>query len=249
MMCNSPSQFLNRDVDIEEMSKYIKKCKNNKAPGLDALMYEVLKNNSSIKALTTLMNKCLDAGIIPSVWAKGIISPIPKSTSSDPRVPLNYRGISLLPVIAKIYSGVMAGRVRDLLEKNHRLANKQNGFRPDRSCLDHVFTFDNPLRIRKSKGLETFCAFVDFQKAFDYVDHDFLLYKLYNKGIDGRIYNAIKAIYSSPSSCVLVNDRLTDWFEVNSGVGQGDSLSPSCLQSSLMILHRRSRNQIGRASV
>ena len=120
----------------------------------------------------------------------------------------------------------MAGRVGDLLEKNHRLANEQNGFRPDRSCLDHVFMLNNVLRIRKSKGLETFCAFVDFQKAFDYVDNDFLLYNLHNKGINGNIYRAVKAICSFLSSCVLVNDRLTHWLMVNSGVRLGDSLSP-----------------------
>ena len=74
-----------------------------------------------------------------------------------------------------------------------------------------------------------FCTLVDFQKAFDYVNHDILLYKLFNKGIDWKIYNAVKAMYSSPSSCVLINDRLTDGFEVNSGTWQGDFLSPILL--------------------
>ncbi len=107
-----------------------------------------------------------------------------------------------------------------------RYRNELNGFRPDRSCMDHVFTVDNTLCIRKCLGLETFCALVDVEKAFDYVDHDYLVHKLYNKGMDGRIYNAVNAIYCWPSSCVLVNDRLTDWLEVKSGVTEGDSLSP-----------------------
>ena len=69
--------------------------------------------------------------------------------------------------------------------------------------------------------------FIDFQKAFDLVDRDFLMYKLAEIGITGNIYRSVKAVYMSPVSCVNVNGRLTDWFEVGSGVRQGDSLSPT----------------------
>ena len=82
------------------------------------------------------------------------------------------------------------------------------------------------LRIRKGLNMETFCSFVDFQKAFDYVNHRFLLHKLLENGRDGNIYNIVKEIYRRRESCVLVNDRITDWFPVKSGVRQGDSLSP-----------------------
>ena len=81
------------------------------------------------------------------------------------------------------------------------------------------------LKVRKSKRKETFCSFVNFQKAFNYVDHNLLIYKLLQNGINGNIYNIIKAIYRNPESCVLLNDRMTDWFPCGSGVRQGDSLS------------------------
>ncbi len=71
------------------------------------------------------------------------------------------------------------------------------------------------MRIRKRRGMETFCSFVNFQKAFDFVNHDFLLNKIYNIGIDGKTYKTIKEIYKRPVSCVLVGDRLTDWFPSN----------------------------------
>ena len=74
--------------------------------------------------------------------------------------------------------------------------------------------------------METFCSFIDFQKAFDYVDHDFLFFKLQQIGITGNILSVIKAIYKHPVSCVRVNNRQTGWFPVLSGVHQGDSLSP-----------------------
>ncbi len=226
LMDTMSDEILNADFSMEEIDKILSKSKNGKAPGLDSIVYEVLKNNVSKRALVALFNYCLSSGLIPTTWCRAIINPIPKSASSDPRVPLNYRGISLLPVISKLYTGAIATRVGGFLEKNNKLANEQNGFRPDRSCVDHIFTLCDLLRIRKAENKETFCSFVDFKKAFDYVDHSFLLHKLIHIGINGRIYNTIKTLYSRPESCVLVNDRLSGWFPVQSGVRQGDSLSP-----------------------
>ena len=163
---------------------------------------------------------------MPFAWARGIINPIPKSASSDLRVPLNYRGISLLSVVGNLFTGLLSMRVGSFLEKGNLLANEQNGFWPKRSCVDHIFTLCDLLRIRKARNIETFCAFVDFQKAFDYVDHDLLRHKLLEIGIDGDICRVIKSIYTKPESCVAVCNRLSGWFLVKSGVRQGDSLSP-----------------------
>ena len=91
-MCFGPSTFLNREISISHVKKVVFKAKNQKAPGYDSLTYEVLKNDNSVIALTKLFNKCLIEGMVPSTWVKGIINPIPKSASSDLRVPLNYRG-------------------------------------------------------------------------------------------------------------------------------------------------------------
>ncbi len=117
-------------------------------PGIDSLTYEVLKNEPTIASLTVLFNKCLNSGIVPSQWVRGIIKPIPKSASSDLRVPLNYRGISLLSVISKLYTALLSDRVTGFLESGRLLANKQNGLRSDRSCLDHIFTLNDILRVR-----------------------------------------------------------------------------------------------------
>ena len=66
-----------------------------------------------------------------------------------------------------------------------------------------------------------------FIKAFDLVDRDALLYKLRKIGRAGNFYFTIKALYTNAKSCVQVNDSVTDWFDINTGVRQGDSLSPS----------------------
>ena len=131
LMENSPCSFLNCEISVEEFEKAVNRSKNNKAPGFDSLTYETLRDEKSIQALTVLFNRCLTDAIVPSTWVKRIISPIPRSASSDPRVPLNHRGIRLLPVISKLFSGIISTRASAFLEANNLIANEQNGFRPD----------------------------------------------------------------------------------------------------------------------
>ena len=72
-----------------------------------------------------------------------------------------------------------------------------------------------------------FAAFIDFHKAFDCINRDFLFSKILNTSIDGKLYFAIKSMYADNEACVKVNNFLTDWFHCENGVRQGDTLSPT----------------------
>ncbi len=221
--CNT---YINRDLTIDEVRDTVMRAKSGKAPGLDGLMSDTFKNDASIELLTMLFNVCLLKHVIPTMWSLGLISPIPKSSTADKRVPLNYRGISLLAVSGKLFTSAISQRLSDYYEKNNILCNEQNGFRPKRSCLDHIFTLYNLCSVRKKLKQQTFLTFIDYQKAFDYVIHPYLYHKLTNLGVTGDIYHSIKTVYNAPQSCVTLNNELSDWFHVSSGVRQGDSLSP-----------------------
>ena len=131
---------------------------------------------------------CLDSGKIPSVWTKAIISPIPKSSTSDSRIPMNYRGISLISCVAKIYSSILNAKVLDVLEEEELIVDEQNGFRSGRSCQDHIFVLDSIIRNRLAEDMPTFTAFLDLQKAFDCVNRDLLLNKVLANGIDSKVF-------------------------------------------------------------
>ena len=73
---------------------------------------------------------------IPTEWSRGIINPIHKS-DGDPRNPLGYRQITLISVPRKVYAHILNARLETWLEVNNILCDEQNGFRKDRSCLDH----------------------------------------------------------------------------------------------------------------
>ena len=215
----------NNELRTSEVTNIIKKSKNGKAAGIDNLPYEVYKNDSMCNLLKYYFQLCFDTGIVPDQWLRAIILPVPKSNMLDRYVPLNYRGISLLCTCAKLYSSVLNQRLTRHLEEKKILADEQNGFRSNRSCLDHVFTLYSIIKGRMENNLNTFAAFIDFKKAFDLVNRNYLLYKILNIGIEGKLYFAIKSLLTNTRSCVRVNDYYTDYFDINTGIRQGDGLS------------------------
>ncbi len=58
--------------------------------------------------------------------------------------------------------------------------------------------------------LSVFAAYIDLRKCFDFIDRDMMLYKLLLNNIDGKIYDSIKSIYRHSTSCVRINDKLTE---------------------------------------
>ena len=220
---------LNHKISIHEIEKVVGKLKQGKCPGPDMIPNEVIKCPEIKLLIYKLFNYCFENSMVPSVWLKAIIKPIPKGADKDPYIPLNYRGISLTSCLSKAYSSLLNNRIVSYCNELNLFADEQNGFRQKRSCEDHIFSLTSIIRNRLNAKKHTFCAFVDLEKAFDWVQRDLLLFKLiqhYN--IDGKIYFAISSLLSETMSCVqLSNDLKTPWFAILSGVRQGDSLSPT----------------------
>ena len=213
-------------ISIAEVQLAVKKAKNNKASGADSIPVEVYKNATAISCLHILFNVCFRTGNIPTEWGKGIINPIPKSNSYDQRDPLSYRGITLASSLYKLYCAILNNRLTRWVEENGKLVDEQNGFRKDRNTIDQVTSLINLIETRQKKRLPTFCAFIDFKKAFDLVDRNLLWKRLNETGVKGKMLNALKSLYTSVVSCVRVNGFTTDWFNVKNGLRQGCSLSP-----------------------
>jgi len=218
-----PNHVLNSNITLEEITVIVKKAKTRSAAGFDEIPYDVMKNPLIHQALQHLFQLIFDTSIIPSVWRKAIICPILKYSTTDPRIPMNYRGISLLSCVSKLYTSFMNMRLTSYLEQNDMLADEQNGFRKKRSCEDYVFTLNSIIKNNK----QVFTAYIDLRRCFDYIDRDMLLYKLLLNKIDGKLYNSIKNIYSSTVSTIRINNKLTDWFDCATGVKQGCNLSPT----------------------
>ena len=222
-----PVAGLNNNFTIEEIKKALDKLKNKKATGVDNVPNEILKLPVILDTLKELLQLYFDTGIIPSSWEKAIIKPLPKSSDKDQKVPLNYRGISLLSCVGKLYTSILNNRMLMYLDSNTLLNEEQNGFRKGRSCSEHIFTLHSIVQGRLEQKKKTWATFVDFSKAFDGVSRSFLLYKLLQVGVDGKFYKAVKSIYRHTVASINLNGELSKEFETFFGVRQGDSMSPT----------------------
>ena len=128
--------------------------------------------------------------------------------------------------VYKIYCTVINERLSNWAERNDLISEEQNGFRKKRSTIDHISSLTSIIKTRKKDKKSTFCAFIDFKKAYDSINHTKQWRRLGNIGLAGKLFRAVKSLYSSVSSCIRLNYLHTDWFEVNSGLRQGCILSP-----------------------
>ena len=222
---NITDNNLDKCIDILEVKKAVEHAKRGKAAGIDLIPCEVLKNDTAIVVLHILFNVCFQTGQVPHLWSKSIINPIPKSSSKDARDPMSYRGISLAATMYKMYTSILNERIVKWTDENELIVEEQNGFRKKRSTIDHVASLTNIIDTRKRNKESTFCAFIDFRKAFDSIDRSLLWTKLSSMGMSTRMLCAIRSLYSNVSSCVRINGHYTDWFEVVTGLRQGCSLS------------------------
>ncbi len=92
---------------------------------------------------------------------KAIIKPIPKGSTTDPQLPLQYRGIALLSTSYKIYTSVINNRIVSYMEDTVLYAEEQDGFRKGRSCSGYTFSVTSTIRNWKLHGKPTYNAFMD----------------------------------------------------------------------------------------
>ena len=225
---NSDNDLIfNAPISINEVTEAIKKLKNGKAHGVDLILNEFIKSGSDKLHLifTKLFNIIFESGIIPKDWSLGIIRPIYKNkgSRSDPN---NYRGITILSCLGKLFTSILNERLNDYLDQNNILGNEQAGFRKNFSTTNHLFTLYGVIDILLSQKKRLYSAFLDFEKAFDKIDRSFLWQKLLASNINGKLLTVIKNIYSNAKSFVIANNTRSELFQINNGVRQGENLSP-----------------------
>ena len=107
----------------------------------------------------------------------------------------NYRGIILLNCLGKLFTSVLNSRLYNYLTSENILGNEQADFRPKHSTLDHIFALQILSNYYINERKQLFCAFVDYSKAFDFVDRTYLWQKLLNSNLNGKVFNVIKNMY------------------------------------------------------
>ena len=109
-------EILDREISLEEIKKSIANLKNSKAAGVDSIIPELIKSlqNEGLRTLTSLINFIFNLGEFPREWAIDIIIPIfKKGDTGDLN---NYRGITLLSIVGKIFNGILNSRLKSVIE-------------------------------------------------------------------------------------------------------------------------------------
>ena len=154
------SGLFENSFSLSEVRKTIYDLKNNRSVGVDDIPAEVLKNNQIVLFFLKLCNMCCTSGKVPNIWAKSLICPIPKCTTSEPRDTLSYRGIAITTVSYKVYCALLNHRVTTWSEQKNTVYEGQNGFRKGRSIIDHISSLTNIIETRKKlKKIHILCIY------------------------------------------------------------------------------------------
>ncbi|CAG2196114.1 unnamed protein product [Mytilus edulis] len=157
--CIITDDILDSEITNEEVVNILKLSKAGKSPGCDEIPMEMYKNQTAINALTQVFNICYNTRMIPELWSRGIITPIPKCSTSDTRDPMSYRVITLVPTSYKLYCGVLNSRLTVKVDELNCIHDEQNGFRSNCSTIDHLSTITSIIETRKMCVTVNFCSF------------------------------------------------------------------------------------------
>ena len=138
----------------------------------------------------------------------------------------NYRPVSVLPTISKILEKLMLFRLTKFLDKYNIIYEHQFGFKKNRSTTLAVLDLNTRIIKALDNGNYAASVFLDFDKAFDTVNHEILIDKLENYGIRGIVKNWFESYLKNRHQIVKIGDTLSDKMQITFGVPQGGILGP-----------------------
>lgn len=207
-----------------EVLRALRSIDVNQGDGPDDVSPLLVKrcSESLLAPLHLIFNLSLDTRSFPVRWKVSYLTPIHKSGSRNDIE--NYRGIAILPTLAKVFESLVCGRLAGALCK--KLSRRQHGFLRGRSTSTNLMEFvSRTLNVIESRS-QVDVVYTDIRKAFDRVRHGCLLMKLGELGFHPSVMDWIKSYLSDRRQCVKVLDYRSVEFSVSSGLPQGSHLGP-----------------------
>ncbi|KAK6187305.1 hypothetical protein SNE40_005366 [Patella caerulea] len=197
-----------------------------KASGPDCINHKILKSccTSLANPLTNLFNFLLENSVFPDQWKEAHVTPILKK--GTPSSINNYRPISLLSCIGKIFERCLYKYIYNFFLDHKILTPLQSGFIKNDSTVYQLLDIYDQICIALDEGKEVRSVYFDISKAFDRVWHRGLLSKLHAVGIRGNIHRILESYLSNRQQSVVIDGVSSNSSTIHAGVPQGSVLGP-----------------------
>ena len=222
--CNPESMFVN-PVSKEELNRVIQNLKNS-SPGYDNLSPCIIKEFSDhlIDPLLHIINLSFSQGVFPDELKLAKVLPLFKN--GDKMLINNYRPVSILPSLSKIYEKLMYDKLNSFLDQNDILNDHQFGFRSKHSTSMALSLLVDKILDALDNNELVLGVFLDFSKAFDTIDHRILLKKLEHYGVRGLSLSWFDSYLTCRKQFVSYNNAKSETANISCGVPQGSILGP-----------------------
>ena len=216
--CKS-SYFMLPDV-IEALSS----LKKGKSADESLISAEHLHNAplNVLVRITDLFNQMMRHGYVPRQFRSGFMVPIIKDQQGNVSDPNNYRGITISPIISKLFEHVLKRVYIDHLSTS----SHQFGFKKKSSTVHALHCLKETVTYYINNDSRVFCSFLDASKAFDRLVHSGLFIKLIERDTPLVFLDIIISWYDGLICRVKWDNHYSDWFHISAGVRQGGVLSP-----------------------
>ena len=214
---------LGGELTLEECTDAVFKMKLNKSPGMDGLsveFYQTFWNNLKEFALT-VFNSSYKKGELTASQKIGVVSLLYKK--DDPLSLNNYRPITLLNVDTKIIAYSLAQRVKPILSKI--INSDQNGYIKNRYIGFNIRQIQDIIDYSEKFNISGAILFIDFSKAFDSLEWDFMYESLKKFGFPVSFISWIKTLYTDIKGCMMNNGWISTPYKIQRGIRQGCPLS------------------------
>ena len=206
--------------------KAIDNLENKNSSGHDGISNTLLKTikNDISQSLTIIINQMLTTGIFPDAFKLSKVIPLFKK--GDSSLLVNYRPISLLSTISKVFERVIHDQMYEYFNQFNLLAEQQYGFRKQHSTEYAAIKLIDHVSKEMEAGKTPTSVYIDLSKAFDTLTFEVLLYKLKYYGVTDTAFDLLKSYLTNRKQYVVFDGCQSEHVEIYTGVPQGSILGP-----------------------